>query len=645
MFELFDNFHFIRPLWFYALIPAVLLFIWLFLKKQQSVNWSKICDQELLDYFLVQNGKAASRYPVILVLLAWLLSVFSLAGPSWEKTNAPIYSNQDALVIILDLSLSMNASDIQPSRIERAKHKLTDILQQRREGQTALLVYAGDAHIVSPLTPDNKTILSFIPVLNSSLMPIQGSNLNNALNKAEGLFKNAGIAKGEILLLSDGIKSGQQEQIQETIKKLKNAGYFLSVIGIGTQDGAPIPDQNSGFIKDQQGNIVLSKLNNQQLQQLANTGGGSYHRMTISDQDIQAILTKRKNSFQQNTGDDSAKIKKDSQQQWLDQGALFALLILPLALLLFRKGWLLSFLIVLLPYPYQPAYSMQWNDLWLRANQQASESFASGQHEKAAELYTDSQWKGSSFYKAKIYQQAIEQFSKENTTEAKYNTANSLAQLKRLDEALKAYNEVLEKDPNHKDSLKNKKIVQDLIEKQKKNKQQQKDNKNSDKNKDNSSDKNKDNKQDKDQQKQNSEQKKSDKDQQDSKDQSEQQQNDQQSQQQKDAQDKEEQKKAEQEALKKQKEKQEKENKEQEKQNKALDDQEKQKEEQNKPDDEKPDDSLFSQLSDEEQQSMDQYLQQIKDDPAYLLRRKFYLNSTRSKQQNPNNTSQAQQPW
>ncbi|MFK5893764.1 MAG: VWA domain-containing protein [Pseudomonadota bacterium] len=631
MSELLENFHFIRPLWFYALLPVILLFFRLFYNKQKTANWSKICDPELLDYFLVQNGKAASRYPVILLLLAWIIAVFSLAGPSWQKVNSPIYSNQDALVIILDLSQSMNAQDIKPSRLERAKHKLTDLLKQRREGQTALMVYAGDAHIVSPLTSDNKTILSFIPVLNSSLMPIAGSNLITALDKATLLFKNAGIIKGDILLLSDGINKDKEKQISTNIKQLKKSGYHLSIIGVGSEDGAPIPDQqNSGFIKDQKGNIVLSKLNNQQLEQLANIGGGSYHRLTISDQDIQSILTKRKENFEKNTIDESSQSNENTQQQWLDQGALFVLLILPFALLLFRKGWLLSFLIILLPYPYQPAYSMQWDDLWLRADQQASQSFTSGQHEKAAQQYDDPQWKGSSYYKYGNYQQAIEQFSQSDSIQAKYNTANSLAQLKRFDEALKTYNEVLEKDPKHLDSLKNKKIIEDLLKQQKENKQQQKGDK--------KSDQNQDNKQDKD-----SDQQKSDQDQQDSQQQSDQQkqqedqQNEQQSQQQ------EEQKKAEQEALNKQKEKQEKEKQQQQEQNKAQSEQEK--EPQEKPVDKQEDDTLFSKLSEEEQQSMQQYLQQIKDDPAYLLRRKFYLNSTRSKQQNPNINTQAQQPW
>jgi len=641
MFDLFEHFHFIRPLWFYALLPTILIFIWLFLKKQKAANWSKICDQELLNHFLVQNDKTRSRYPIILLLITWLISVFALAGPSWKKTNAPIYTNQDALVIILDLSSSMNANDIKPSRLERAKHKLSDLLRQRQEGQTALLVYAGDAHIVSPLTPDNNTILSFIPVLDSSLMPIPGSNLNKALTVAEQLFKNAGIFKGEILLLTDGIDTNTKNQTIKTIQKLKKSGYSLSIIGVGTKDGAPIPDQKQkGFIKDNKGNIVLSKLNSQPLKQIASTGGGKYHSITITDQDIQSILNKKQQSFKQKNQDKSQQEEQDNKaSQWKDQGALFVLFLLPLALLMFRRGWLLSLLIILLPYPYQPAYSMQWEDLWLRADQQGKQSFSSGQHEKAAEQFSDPQWKASALYKAGKYQQAIEQYKQSETNDAKYNTANSLAKLKQFDEAIQAYNEVLEKDPQHQDSIKNKKIIEDLLkqqQEQQKQNQEQQDNKDSDQ----KQDKNQDDKQNKDQNQQSkSDQKQSDKDQQSSEN-KEEKNNDNESEQ--SPQDQEKQKKEEQEALNKQKEKQQ---KEQQEKNKKLSEQES-KQEQDKNEDKQAAESLFSQLSEEEQQSMQQYLQQIKDDPAYLLRRKFYLNSTRAKQQDPNsNQNQAQQPW
>jgi len=635
MVDFFEQFHFIRPLWFYALIPTFVIFIWLFIKKQKAANWSKICDQELLNYFLVENGKARSRFPVILLFISWLLTVFSLAGPSWEKINSPIYTNQDALVIILDLSLSMNAKDIKPSRLERAKHKISDLLRQRQEGQTALIVYAGDAHIVSPLTPDNNTILSFIPILDSSLMPIQGSNLSKVLTEAEKLFKNAGISQGEILLLTDGINVERKQQLDKIIKQINKAGYSLSVIGTGTEAGAPIPDQkNSGFIKDQKGNIVLSKLNTQSLKQLANIGGGNFHSITISDQDIQSILNKKQQHFKQKNQE---KLQENKASQWQDQGALFVLLILPLALLMFRKGWIFSFLIILLPYPYQPAYSMQWDDLWLRADQQGKQSFASGQHELAAEQFNDPQWKASSFYKAGKYQQAIEQYSQSDTLDAKYNTANSLAKLKRFDEALQSYDEVLEKDPQHQDSIKNKKIIQDLLKEQEQKKQQQKqqdDNNSSDQNQEN-----KDNKQNKDQNQQNnSEQKESN----DSQDASEQEQD---SQSKKESQ----QKQAEKEALDKHKEKMQQE----EEKNKDKSEQKTQQElkpdqkQQDKPDEkQEPNESLYSKLSDEEQQSMDQYLNQIKDDPAYLLRNKFRLNSARAKQQDPNlNQSQVKQPW
>jgi len=330
-----------------AFIPSLIIFVWLYFKKQKSANWSKICDTQLLEHFLVQNGKTASRYPSLLLLLTWLVTTFALAGPSWEKVKSPIFTNQDALIIILDLSQSMNASDLKPSRIQRAKHKISDLLNQRQEGQTALLVYAGDTHIVSPLTPDNKTISSFISVLDSSLMPVSGSNLNAALEKAKQLFINSGISYGQILLLTDGIQENQKEKLMMTISDLKKSSYILSIMGIGTVDGAPIPspqvnEQNShGFIKDINGNIVLSKLNESMLKQLAQSNQGKYHRMTLTNTDLEYLVQKPTNNFkyQEKHNKDKNDSQTISQQQWLDKGSLFVFLVLPFALLLFRKGW------------------------------------------------------------------------------------------------------------------------------------------------------------------------------------------------------------------------------------------------------------------------------------------------------------------
>ncbi|MCK5665273.1 MAG: VWA domain-containing protein, partial [Thiotrichaceae bacterium] len=176
-----DNFHFLRAEWLWSFPP--LLFFLFFIVRNISYKsyWNNVCDASLLHYQLTQAQQQQPKKWQWLGAFSFLLLIFSiaiiaLAGPSWEKKEQPVFQQDDALVVILDLSLSMNANDIKPSRLERAKHKLIDILKLKKEGQTALIAFSGDAHTVSPLTIDNKTIISLLPALTVSIMPLPGSH-------------------------------------------------------------------------------------------------------------------------------------------------------------------------------------------------------------------------------------------------------------------------------------------------------------------------------------------------------------------------------------------------------------------------------------------------------------------------------------
>ena len=187
-----SEFHFLRPEWFYGLIPAVLLFALLKTRAGLTSNWTKTIDAALLPYLMERSGEGIQRTPFYLLLITWALMITALAGPVWEKTPQPVHTKEDALIIVLDLSFSMYAVDIKPNRITRARQKLLDILQLRDEGVTGLIVYAGDAHVVSPLTDDTNTIASMVPSLSPDIMPIYGSAFAPALELALQMFSDGG---------------------------------------------------------------------------------------------------------------------------------------------------------------------------------------------------------------------------------------------------------------------------------------------------------------------------------------------------------------------------------------------------------------------------------------------------------------------
>lgn len=242
-----NEFHFLRPDWFWLLPPLALLLFWLWRHQLRSRSWQAVCDSQLLPYLLLGRSQRRRNWPLHLILLSLLLTVIALAGPTWERLPQPLFRQHSALVILFDLSASMNVADLKPSRLIRAQLKIDDILSQRREGQTALVVFAGDAFTVTPLTDDSRTIAALLDSLEPGLMPTFGSRPELAIKQGRRLLQQAGLAKGDLLLITD---DDQPETAMAEATQLHQDGYRLSVLGVGTKAGAPIPLADGGFFKD-----------------------------------------------------------------------------------------------------------------------------------------------------------------------------------------------------------------------------------------------------------------------------------------------------------------------------------------------------------------------------------------------------------
>ncbi|WAK02181.1 vWA domain-containing protein [Methylobacter sp. YRD-M1] len=461
------EFHFIRPYWLLALIPYGVLLVLMLRSKLRQGNWSAVCDTALLPYLLQEKAVGQSRWPLTASAVGAFLAIIALAGPSWERQPAPVFRNDSALVIALDLSLSMDAADIKPSRLTRARYKIADILKQRKDGQTALLVYASDAFTVTPLTDDTETIASQLEALNTNIMPSQGSNTAVVLGKAQELFRQAGLQKGQLLLVTDGV------DVDETLPAVKSLGsYQLSILGVGTSEGAPVALPDGGFLKDEQGDIVVTKLNTDELAKLAQAGHGIFQSITADDSDVDTLLAALDKPVRQQ----GAEKKEGLLDQWQDRGPWILLLVLPLAALTFRKGILYGVLLLLVPLP-KNSYALDWQDLWHTKDQQAQQAFQKGDFGKAAQLFENPDWKAAAHYKAGQYNEALASPSSAGTADSFYNQGNALAKTGQLAEALKAYEQALKINPNDKDTQYNKEIVEKALKEQKQDQQQQQDDK------------------------------------------------------------------------------------------------------------------------------------------------------------------------
>ena len=460
--SIMQDFHFLRPAWLIAAIPAILLVGVMWRVNSNVTAWDKAIDKNLLPFLLDRSKNAAQRTPLLMLLFAWVLSALSMAGPVWEELPQPVQKREDALVIVLDLSLSMFAPDHNPSRLDLAKRKLRDILALREEGQTALVVYAGDAHTVTPLTDDVVTIDALVPSLSPNIMPLFGSDPIPAIDMAISLLDDIESSDGRILLITDGISGFDQEQL--ITDQMQETGYELLVMGVGTEEGAPIRTSDGSFLTDQNGAMVVPTLNRNVLQSLVNRVNGRYHDIQLSDADLAYLLT-------ENTLLDNEELTEVEEEfdVWNEAGPYLLLLVLPLCALSFRKGWLFTtFLafVINLHLPSKNAVAFEWIDLWKTKDQQASEAFANENHELAASLFEQTGWRGAANYRAKNYESAVASFSTADTADGHYNRGNALALAGNLPEAIAAYDVAISRDPEHADAIYNKEIVERLLEEQ-----------------------------------------------------------------------------------------------------------------------------------------------------------------------------------
>jgi Ca-activated chloride channel family protein len=326
------DFHFLRPLWLLAL-PALALLLWrLRLNRFGEDAWRAICDPPLLPHLLVKRGAAAGQGLLFLLGSAWLLAVLALAGPSGSQHELPTHQWQQARVIVLDLSRSMWAMDLPPSRLAQARFKVADILQRNREGFTGLVAFAGDAFTVAPLTRDADTILGLLGPLEPGIMPVQGSRIERGLSKAAELLEQAGHRRGAILLVTD---SPADAAALDKALELRDQGIHTSVLAVGTAAGAPILLAEAGFLKDRDGGIVIARLEEDGLNALAQAGGGRYASLRTDSEDLNWLLADDRLPL-------AEPISRADQEtlQWRDEGPWLILLLLPLAALAFRRGWL-----------------------------------------------------------------------------------------------------------------------------------------------------------------------------------------------------------------------------------------------------------------------------------------------------------------
>ncbi len=448
-------FHFLRPAWLLA-IPAALVLLWIVSRREDlRRRWAGAIAPHLLDRLIVGRRSRWRFRPVHLTVGGIVCAALAAAGPTWERQRPPFVEDKAPLAIAIDLSRTMDATDVSPSRLERVKLKVRDLLALRSGARTAVFAYAGSAHMVLPLTDDPALIQTYVDSLGTAIMPVAGKDTAKALAAVD-----AGLAReqtpGTILFLTDGVEASAIDRFRD------HAGpNEILVLGVGTAEGGPVPTGPDTFLTDKAGRRVFTRLDVDGLQKLHSDAGVPVATISVDDSDVEWVQRRIQTHLEQR--------QSDAQTRWSDEGWW---LTIPLAVFggfWFRRGWtirwaaIFAFAVVLGSPAHAQAADWRFADLWMTADQQGRYYFDRGDYVTAADRFADPMWKGVSLYRAGRFEEAFGAFSRVDTPESYFNQGNALAHLGRFPAAAASYREALKRRPDWPDAKKNLALVERLI--------------------------------------------------------------------------------------------------------------------------------------------------------------------------------------
>ncbi|URN91343.1 MAG: VWA domain-containing protein [Pseudomonas protegens] len=451
-----SDLHLLRPLWLLLIIPGALL-PWLWQRRHDLLARLRgTIAPHLLTHLLVTPQDSQRLRPVHLLSALLVLGALAAAGPTWEQDRPDFLHNRAPLIIALDLSPSMNASDLPPSRLEAAKHKLQQLVQQRRGARTGLIAYAGSAHLVLPASDDPALLDSFIQALGSELIQRPGKDVLGVIRQAQRLLQ-AEHSPGSLLLISDGADTSQLAAIKQ---QLAGSPLQVLILAAGSSDGGIIRDASGQPLTDSDGRPQLGRFDSAALKQLAAASDAPLGSLTLNDDDLDWVQLHAQQHF-------TAASAPDRQLQWKDAGYWLCWPLLLLAFCCVRRGWSLNWLGALLlglglSLQAPTARANTLADAFFSADQQGRWAFEHGHYPAAAALFTDPYWKGIAAYKAADFDLALASFARLDSAAAYFYLGNIHVRRFKFDEAIAAYQQALKLQPRFAEASANLALAQAL---------------------------------------------------------------------------------------------------------------------------------------------------------------------------------------
>ncbi len=439
-----EEFHFLRTDFIWVAIPVSIVILLGILLYRNPNSWRKHVAKHLQPY-VIQKGTAwKSRLIHLSVIVMFAIGFVGFLGPSWDEIKTPVKKIESQLIIALDLSQSMLAKDISPTRLERAKFKVYDLLNANPRAETTLLVFAGSTHTAIPFTTDYKIIKDQLDGLKPSMMPIKGTEFGVLFNKIDTLF-NDNKAEGKILLITDDLADISIEEVSAFIQQ-NNARLYI--YPFATQSGVAVP-----YYKEN------SSLNLEKLNSLTSMENVDLLEMTLDDSDVKDLAKVISDEL-------VFEDKQDAEEEnWQDNGYW---LLFPLAFLFlfsFRKGWSLNLVLIAVVFGSCSdqdkirSSGFTFNDLWYTQEYQAQKEFDAKNYIGAATKFNDPMRKGVSYFKAGDFLSAQTAFAQDTTVSGLYNFGLTYAKLGQLEESQAIFEKVLQKDPSNQNANSNLKQI------------------------------------------------------------------------------------------------------------------------------------------------------------------------------------------
>ena len=442
---LFDQLHFIRPLWLLALVPSAGILLVFLRHKDAKRAWQGIVADHLLDHMVSQQSGQRGIRPHVLLGVVLTLICLALAGPTWQREPAPFADDTAALVIAVEVTPTMLAQDVQPSRLERAALKIHDLLALRRGSVTALVAYAGSAHLVLPLTQDGELITEFAAQLDPSIMPAEGDAADRAVELAQAQLTASGRS-GSVLLVTDGMSPQALARLE---KNQAMGGPRVHVYGIAAGEEAVTP----------LGSPPAPPLDRDHLKRIASAGRGTLVLVTPDGTDVERLARVVATQF-------SVATNPEGGDRWRDFGYWLVPVLALLCLCWFRPGWTVHWhtaaVILLLvlgsagdvraagaavgPVPEEGSTKTRF--WFVTSDQKAQRLFDKQEFAAAAAYFMTPQRRGLAWYRAGEFTRAAAEFGRTGTAEGAFNRANALVMLGKYEEAIKGYEQALRGRPD-----------------------------------------------------------------------------------------------------------------------------------------------------------------------------------------------------